>query len=222
MIGFLRGEILENAEGKVLVLTGGVGYQVTTPITADYDALLPGKAVDLFIHTHVREDALDLYGFVSRLEKDIFLTLLNVNGIGPKVAIGILSKVDPRQLIQAILDEDKQSLTQIPGIGKKTAERVVIELGDVVRKKVESGSLLSLGFGVGASRGNRSAKLLQSVTGAAPSGANAVLNDARAALVGLGYREQDVVTLLNRVIAEMETPPQKAEELVKSALRQLM
>src|SRR4051812_12971584 len=98
MIGYLRGEILENADGKLLLTvsaseTGAVGYAVTVPQSPAYLAWLPGKSVEIFIHTHVREEALDLYGFANRMEKELFLTLLSVNGIGPKGAMGIMNKV---------------------------------------------------------------------------------------------------------------------------------
>jgi Holliday junction DNA helicase RuvA len=165
----------------------------------------------------VREDALDLFGFASKLEKDIFLTLLTVNGIGPKGAMGILSKVDTNTLIGAILDGDKDTLVAIPGVGKKTAERVVLELADPIRKKVEAG-LLTVASKTPESRGMSS----YSRPATAGTGVQSILGDAKAALIGLGYREHEVTGLLNRIIAEMETPPGKAEDLVRSALRQLV
>lgn len=223
MIGYLRGEILEHSEGRMLVLvsggTAGVGYSVQVPQGPAYLDLLPGKTVELYIHTHVREDALDLYGFASRVEKELFLTLIGVNGIGPKVGLSILSSIEPGSLIQAILEEDKDSLTRIPGIGKKTAERVVLELGDKIRKKMESGAFAGTIAQPGA---GASAALSRKAAAVAASGPSRVVEDAKAALVGLGYREQDVASLLNRVLAEFETPPRQAEELVRTALRQLI
>src|SRR3954454_8889373 len=134
MIGYLRGEVLEHTEGRMLFLVAGVGYAVSVPTRSSYFSFAPGFATDLHIHTHVREDALDLYGFSSRVEKEIFLTLLTVNGVGPKMALGILSRVEPDELIRAVVEGDKDSLTRVPGIGKKTAERVVLELSDKMRK----------------------------------------------------------------------------------------
>jgi Holliday junction DNA helicase RuvA len=213
MIGYLRGEVLENSDGKLIVAVGasggpGVGYSVAVPQSAAYSLIAAGRNIELFIHTHVREDALDLYGFATRMEKDLFLTLLTVNGIGPKGAIGILSRVEPTQLIDAILNEDKESLVQIPGVGKKTAERVVLELADPLRKKMEAGT-----FNI--ARPASAAK--SSASGAAPE--NFVLRDAREALVGLGYREQDVTPVLRRVLEEMPAP--KVEELIRTALQQM-
>src|SRR4051812_48617089 len=136
MIGYLYGEILENSEGKILIGVGDkansglVGYSVSVPQNSDYSSLTPGQKIAFHIYSHVREDAFDLYGFFSRLEKSLFLILLNVNGIGPKSGLGILSAAEPSRLIGAILEDDQAFLTHIPGIGKKTAERMVVELRD--------------------------------------------------------------------------------------------
>jgi Holliday junction DNA helicase RuvA len=204
VIGYLRGQILENNEGKLIVVAGGVGYAVSVPENAASIALKPGVEAEFFIHTHVREDALDLYGFVSRGEKALFLTLLSVNGIGPKGALGILSKVEPAMLVEAILSDDKSTLNKIPGVGKKTAERLVVELADSLRKKVDAGD-----FGRAKPK--------------APAGAtfrDPVYEDARVALLGLGYREADVVTLLNRVKETGDTPA-RAEDLIRTALQRM-
>lgn len=218
MIGYLRGEVLEHSDGKVLmgvsVGTGMVGYAVTVPQSPAYLSFMPGSQAEVYVYTHVREDALDLYGFATRVEKELFLTLLSVNGIGPKGAMGILSKVETEQLIQAILNEDKESLIQIPGIGKKTAERVVMELADPIRKKMEAGAF-------GETRPAPTTANAKASSGATSGRGSALIQDAKAALVGLGYRENDVAALLNRVIAEMETPPSRTEDLIKTALRQL-
>lgn len=221
MIGYLRGQVLDNTDGRMIVVLGSggagdgaVGYAVTVPNSPSYIGFTPGKPAELFVHTHVREDALDLYGFATRLEKDLFLTLLGVTGIGPKGAIGILSKVEPSLLVQAILDGDKDSLTSIPGIGKKTAERVVLELQDPLRKKMEAGGLRDL-HPAGAVARPRDLPQNRAAGGS-------VVTDAKAALIGLGYRETEVTALLNRVMAEAETPPARAEDLVRTALRQLV
>jgi Holliday junction DNA helicase RuvA len=218
MIGYLRGEVLEHADGKlVLFLESGIGYQLNVPQSAEYSVLSSGKKISLYVHTHVREDALDLYGFSTRAEKELFLTLTEVNGIGPKLGLGILSRVQPEVLVQAILNEDKSSLTEIPGIGKKTAERIVLELGDKIRKKRDAGTLLgtlgTLGT-MGASSG--------SGAHASPSAFSPMFSDAKAALVGLGYREQDVTSLLNRLRSDMNSAPQQAEDIVRTALRHLL
>ncbi|OFZ56144.1 MAG: Holliday junction DNA helicase RuvA [Bdellovibrionales bacterium RIFOXYC1_FULL_54_43] len=229
MIGYLRGKVQEQAEGRLLVVipTGGsdetagaVGYSVTVPQSAAY-GLVQGKWIELFVYTHVREDALDLYGFFSRTEKDLFLTLLSVTGIGPKGAIGIVSGAEPSQVIQAIIERDKDFLTRVPGIGKKTAERVVLELADPLRKKVDAGL-----FGDWNAVQNSSRRISTVASGDRDSTSHTgalgqMVRDAKTALVGLGYREQDIASLLNRLAAEMNPPPSKVEDLIRVALRQL-
>lgn len=225
MIGYLRGQVLENSDGKLLLLAGGassgVGYSLQIPRSSDYDALLPGETAEFHVYTHVREDALDLFGFRLREEKDLFLTLLAVNGIGPKVALGILSNVSAATLIQAILGGELATLTRIPGIGKKTAERVVLELADGLKKKVDGGLFRKiLGEAPARAPGAIPQRPASSRLGAHAS--NPVIRDAIAALVGLGYREVDVEELVIRMVGESATPPGKAEDLVRSALRNLM
>lgn len=218
MIGYLKGRVLEHSEGKILLVageSGSVGYSVTVPQSAGYIKFVPGGEAELFIHTHVREDALDLFGFASKVEKDVFLTLLTVNGIGPRGAMGILSGVEPGDLIRAILEGDKEFLVKIPGVGKKTAERVVLELAEPIRKKMDSGQLPDL-VSAGASSKNA-----RGASSAARRGENPVLRDARTALVGLGYRESDISGMLNRLFEEAETPVTRTEDLIKLALKQL-
>lgn len=223
MIGYLRGEILDSSDGRLIIgiQTGSssdrIGYAVTVPQSPAYLGWVQGKSIELFIHTHVREDALDLFGFASKAEKEVFLALLSVTGIGPKGAIGILSKIQPVDLVQAILNGDKDALTQLPGIGKKTAERVVLELADPIRKKMAAGVLLE----------SYESALQGKKKGGAEAGSTAGLNastfpifqEAKAALMGLGYREQEVTTLLKQVITEAQTPITRTEDLVKHALR---
>ena len=208
---------MECADGRVLLAVGphesSVGYTVTVPQGPSYVSIELGGSAELYIHTHVREDALDLYGFNSRAEKDVFLTLLSVNGIGPKLAMAILSGAEAGPLVRAILDGDKDFLTRIQGVGKKTAERMVLELADPLRKKIDSGQMSDPRL---EKRSN------SRVSGpAAPAGASALMRDAREALVGLGYREMEVSALIARVMEESVPPPSRAEELIRTALKQL-
>jgi Holliday junction DNA helicase RuvA len=225
MIGYLNGKILEHSDGKLLVgvgssETGGtIGYSLNIPESAGHAGLIPGNMVELFVYTHVREDALDLYGFRTTAEKDLFLTFLSVSGIGPKLALNILSGADAGQIIQAILKGDKAFLSRIPGIGKKTAERIVLELADKVRKKMDAGTYAALSPLAGPSAPAGASAFAHPKH---PEGSTAALvHDAVSALVGLGYREQDAETVLHKVIEESQTPPQKVEDLIRSALRQL-
>jgi len=128
MIGQLRGHLLAKKPNLVLVDVHGVAYEVHIPVTTFYDLPGEGGEVVLKIHTHVREDALLLYGFGAQREKDFFLKLLSISGVGPKVAIAILSGARVDELAAAVSTGDLPRLTRIPGVGRKTAERMVLEL----------------------------------------------------------------------------------------------
>lgn len=130
MIASLRGRLLEKQPHRVVVDVGGVGYDVFVPLSTFYGLSEVGGEVVLRVHTHVREDALVLYGFTSRLEQELFERLIGVSGIGPKVALAVLSGIEPVELIGAIERQDVARLTAIPGVGKKTSERIVLELKD--------------------------------------------------------------------------------------------
>jgi holliday junction DNA helicase RuvA len=130
MIAFLRGRVLDKHPNKLIVDVQGVGYEVHVPLSTYYEVGDAGTDVSLRVHTHVREDALQLFGFLTSLEQQVFERLIGISGIGPKLAIGVLSGIDPRELIGAVQRADVARLTAIPGIGKKTAERIVLELKD--------------------------------------------------------------------------------------------
>lgn len=130
MIAHLRGKLLAKHPNQVIVETCGVGYDVTISIPTFSDLPDAGSEVALHIHTHVREDAIALYGFLRRSEKQLFEKLITVSGIGPKLAITILSGMQADEMVRSIRGNDVARLTRIPGIGKKTAERMVLELRD--------------------------------------------------------------------------------------------
>jgi Holliday junction DNA helicase RuvA len=130
MIAFLRGRILDKQPNLLIVDVQGVGYLVHVPLSTFYDAGDVGAAAELRIHTHVREEVLQLYGFLTVLEQQLFERLINISGIGPKLAISVLSGIEPRDLIAAVQRGDLARLTGIPGVGRKTAERIVLELKD--------------------------------------------------------------------------------------------
>lgn len=161
MIGSLRGKLIHKSSSDVIVDVGGVGYHVLVP-TGVLSELPPvGNGVFLHIYTHVREDAIHLYGFTGEGEKRVFITLLGISGIGPKVALNIVSGIPYDEFLAAVEDEDIARLTRIPGLGKKTVQRMVLEL-----------------------RG----KLPAAVTGAVPV---SEFQDALSALVNLGYSKSD-------------------------------
>jgi Holliday junction DNA helicase RuvA len=132
MIGHLRGQLLSKKPNIAILDVQGVGYEVHIPLTSFYELPNEGDEVALKIYTHVREDALILFGFRSQREKDFFLKLISISGIGPKLAISILSGAQVEELAQAIAGENISRLTAIPGIGRKTAERLALELKNQV------------------------------------------------------------------------------------------
>ena len=130
MIARLKGTLAEKAPNRLTVDVGGVGYDVLVPLSTFYGIGETGAAVSLRIHTHVREDVIALYGFATALEQDLFERLISISGIGPKLALAVLSGIDPGDLVRAIRAQDVARLTRIPGVGKKTAERIGLELKD--------------------------------------------------------------------------------------------
>ncbi len=179
MIGQLRGKLLFKKPNLVLVDVQGVGYEVFIPLTSFYELPAEGGEVTLKVHTHVREDALTLFGFGSQREKDLFLKLISISGIGPKLAIAILSGAKVEELAQAIADGNLARLTAIPGVGRKTAERVVLELKSQITPF-----------------------LLPEQAGAsgAPAGADALREDILSALVNLGYPRAGAEKALSAVL----------------------
>jgi Holliday junction DNA helicase RuvA len=130
VIARLSGTVLEKHPNRIVVDVAGVGYEVQVPLSTFYGLGEPGAGVTLRVHTHVREDAIALYGFASPLEQDLFERLIAISGIGPKLALAVLSGIDPGELVRAIRTQDVARLTRIPGVGKKTAERIGLELKD--------------------------------------------------------------------------------------------
>ena len=130
MIARLSGLVAEKTPSRIVVDVAGVGYDVLVPLSTFYVLGEPGAAVTLRIHTHVREEVIALYGFATRLEQDLFERLIAINGIGPKLALAVLSGIEPVELIRAVRTQDVARLTGIPGVGKKTAERIGLELKD--------------------------------------------------------------------------------------------
>jgi holliday junction DNA helicase RuvA len=130
MIAFLRGRILDKHPNRIVIDVNGVGYELFVPLSTYYDVGEPGTEITLHVHTHVREDALQLYGFLTTLEQQLFERLIAISGIGPKLAVAVLSGIDTDELVASIQRADVARLTRIPGVGKKTAERIVLELKD--------------------------------------------------------------------------------------------
>src|SRR5580704_8374295 len=135
MIGWLNGQIADKHQpGKFVIDVNGVGYDVETSLNTFFQIDGQNKSVGLHIHTVVREDALLLYGFLEKEERALFRALIKVNGVGPKLAMAILSSISPNEFIQCIQQENSALLTKLPGIGKKTAERLVVEMRDSIKQ----------------------------------------------------------------------------------------
>ncbi|MFY9588967.1 MAG: Holliday junction branch migration protein RuvA [Actinomycetota bacterium] len=200
MIGALFGKLVETYPDGALVDVNGVGYRVYSP--ASVLARLPGagERVQLHTHLHVREDALTLYGFTTGDERDLFEVLIGVNGIGPKGALAVLSVYAPDALRRAVLGEDVDALTLIPGVGKKTASRMILEL----KEKLGAGDI-DLGL-----------------IGAAPAVQQA-LSEVRAALLQLGYSTTEAREAIEAVAAEAAAANGNGtpERLLKMALKEL-
>jgi len=198
MIALLTGKIAYKSPAFIILDVGGVGYRVQIPFSTYYDLPDEGGNVSLTIYTHVKEDAINLYGFRTPTEKDFFQLLISVSGIGPKMGKDILSNIQVEELGQAIVRGDLARLSAIPGIGRKTAERLVLELKEKV---------LKLDVSPPTREGSRSAI------------SAGIKDDVASALVNLGYKE----AVVNKTLAEMAIQPDASMEAVlKQALKLLM
>jgi len=186
MIAHLSGTLLAKQATSVIVDVGGIGYEVTIPVSIFYDMEEPGANIALRIYTYVREDALQLFGFRTARERELFTLLISVSGIGPKSAIAMLSGMNADEIINAIRSNNLARLTSIPGLGKKTAERLVIELRD----KMTTLSHPAL-----------DAALAAQTSGAAPS-EDTLREDTLSALTNLGYQRAAAEKALNQAMQE--------------------
>jgi len=218
MLAYLQGTIKDRQNGEMIVLTGAeaqgfVGYLVKTPDHPRYDVFVPGSRCELYLYAHVREDAFDLYGFLSAPEKHFFTTLLSVSGVGPKMALSLLSHADEASLIEMILEEDKAALTSISGVGKKTAERMVLELKDGIEKKIESGVFRRKHAGAAAAHVKGAG-----VSGGAVDRSSRIFMEAYLALQGLGFKEVQARQMVETALQGVK-PPERVEDVVKAALQ---
>ncbi len=196
MIAHLSGTLRDKQLQRLIVDVGGVGYDVVVPLSTVYAIGDTGSTVNLRIHTHVREDALQLFGFATSLEQMLFERLISVSGIGPKVALAILSGIEPAELTRAIRSSDVARLTRIPGVGKKTAERVVLELKDRLPQ------------------GPTAEPTTPSVDG------DDVRADLLSALVNLGYNRASVEKTVDKVLHGAEN--RSFEPLLRETLKLLI
>jgi Holliday junction DNA helicase RuvA len=199
VIAQLRGTLVEKHPSRVVVDVNGVGYEVQVPLSTFYGLGEPGATVALRIHTHVREDQLALFGFGTALEQDLFERLIAISGIGPKLGLAVLSGIEPADLVRAIRAQDVARLTKIPGVGKKTAERIGLELKD------------------------RLPHVFDEVPG--PSAAkdrpgDQLRDDLLSALVNLGYQSPVAQKAIDRVLEA--SPGAGFEPALRDALRSMM
>ena len=193
MIGLLRGKILAKQPPSLLLDVQGVGYEVDAPMTTFYDLPEVGAEVTLFTHLAVREDAHTLYGFIALSDRSLFRSLLKVNGVGARLALTILSGMSAQSFIACVQAGDADALVKLPGIGKKTAERLIIELRDRLEGAAAAGST------------PHKATLVQ----ASP------VEDAVTALVGLGYKPQEA----SKMVRVIDTADMSSEDIIRSALQ---
>lgn len=197
MIAHLRGRLLEKHPNRVIVDVSGVGYDVHVPLSTFYEMAEPGEEIALRIHTHVREDALLLYGFATRLELQIFERLISVSGIGPKLALAVLSGIEPNELVSAIRTANVARLTGIPGIGKKIAERIGLELKDKMASFVAADTAASHATAAGET----------------------LRDDVLSALMNLGYHRPLAERAVDSAIKK--STGSSFESVLKYALREL-
>jgi holliday junction DNA helicase RuvA len=192
MIGFLRGTLVARHPPQLLVEVGGVGYELEAPMSTFYQLPETGKAVHILTHLLVREDAHVLYGFATEGERQLFRNLIKVSGVGARIALAILSGISVEAFVRCVQSEDATALTRIPGVGRKTAERLIIEMRDKLK---QAGSQFAQ---------------------AMPAGADGLpADEAFSALVALGYRPPEALRLLKLV----EDKGKTTEELIRAALQ---
>ena len=194
MIGRLKGLLIESAPGQLLIDVGGVGYEVEISLTTYVQVLETEGPVTVHTHLVVRDDAHLLYGFASIGEREMFRTLIKVNGVGPRMALGILSGLDSASFPRAVTGNDVKALTALPGVGKKTAERLIIEMRD----KVDAFDVSGL---------DNPSTMTKNV-----------IEDAESALIGLGYRPQEAA----RAVSRVRDPAEDVESLIRQALKLLL
>jgi Holliday junction DNA helicase RuvA len=200
VIAHLRGRLFEKHPNRIVVDVNGVGYDVFVPLSTFYGLGDQGTDIAVRIHTHVREDALTLYGFATLLEQELFERLIGVSGIGPKVALAVLSGIEPQELIRAIERADVVRLTAIPGVGKKTSERIVLELKDRLPRP----------------------QIAAAAAGVTASEAPAVRDDVLSALVNLGYHRPLAEKAVDAALEMHGSSPDAGfERILKQALREL-
>lgn len=202
MIGRLRGQVLAKHPPALLLDVNGVGYELEAPMSTFYELPPVGETVTLITHLAVREDAHSLYGFIRERDRDLFRALLKVTGIGARIALAILSAMDAARFIACVEQEDTTALTRVPGVGTKTAQRLIVELRD---------RLDTIGAGFAVAPAPAGTAPTPGVPGSPPG----ALADAVSALIALGYKPADA----NRMARAADDGTRTSEEIIRAALR---
>lgn len=200
MIGRLSGVLIEKQAPDLLIDVNGVGYEVQAPLSSFLELGPVGSKVILFTHLAVREDAQLLYGFTDKMQRTMFRTLIKVSGVGPKLALGILSSMDADTFARCIQNHEVTALTKLPGVGKKTAERLIVEMQDRLKEWQTQAPLW--------------AAIDQSET----DNRNHLLAEAEAALISLGYKPQEASKMLSNMPVDIES----SEDMIRRALKGIM
>ncbi|MDL1955910.1 MAG: Holliday junction branch migration protein RuvA [Candidatus Desulfofervidus auxilii] len=195
MIGYLEGTLLFKLPYYIIILVNGVGYQVEVPLSTFSELPEKGENIKLYIHTYSKDNVLKLYGFSSLEEKELFSTLIEISGIGPKLALNILSRITPSEFSEIINNGDLRRLKAIPGIGQKAAQRIWLELKD-------------------------KHKVLPKVIPTEKKKEEALKEDAISALINLGYQRQEALKAVEKALNKFSQLP-RLEDLIKETLRQL-
>lgn len=205
MIGWIKGRLLEKQAPFLLLDVNGVGYEIQAPMMTFYK--LPEQGVvELFTHFVVREDAQLLFGFATRDERSLFRSLIKVNGVGPKLALAILSSIDPEAFVICVHNDDVNALVKIPGIGKKTAERLLVEMRDLLKDWHAQGD----------------GKLPGVETARPVSKDNQLVHEAESALIALGYKPVEASKMIAAAKAGSEEAFTTPESLIRAALKRMI
>lgn len=198
MISYIKGALVHRGESSIIVETGGIGYQIF--VSAGMLSKMPdlGNELKIFTYMSVKEDGISLFGFLSKEEQEMFLKLLTVGGVGPKGAMGFLSQLTPQEIVMAILSGDVKTLSKAPGVGRKTAQRVILELKD----KCSTDAVIAIGLDVEESTGSMGGGKFEAID----------------AMTALGYSRSEAAKVVGQVAAEGMT----TEDILKAALKKMI
>ena len=204
MIGRIAGILIEKQPPELMVDVNGVGYEITAPMTTFYQLPAVNEDVALYTHLTIRDDAHLLYGFYDKSERALFRTLIKVNGVGPKMALAILSGIESDEFVRCVESNDIATLVRVPGVGKKTAERLIIEMRDKLKQLAIEPALASF-------QGADS----ESVSGSVHISERNVRADAESALIALGYKPAEA----SKVINAIDIAGLSSEQVIRMALK---